>query len=208
MDRQFDEKYIDKELESIGIRIKKPTGIYLIGGCAMSLRQLKESTKDIDIVFRNKEDYEAFADALFGAQYYEPFTITSEYLHLEAMKMYENKDAFHLDLFVGQVLRKLVLSDSMIKRAEMYKKHGNMEVYLLSKEDVFLFKGFASEGRKRDLADMNVLYPGLDWVALKQELKIQKMPKRLMALFVSRLEEFSRTYKLDVPILRELKKKL
>ena len=101
-----------------------------------------------------------------------------------------------------------MLSGSMIKRAEIYKKHGNMEIYLLSKEDVFLFKGFASEGRKRDLADMNVLYPGLDWDALKQELKIQKMPKRLMALFVSRLEEFSRTYKLDVPILRELKRKL
>ena len=206
MDKQFDKEYIDAELEKIGIRIKKNVKIYLIGGCAMSFRGLKESTKDIDIVFKNMEEYKTFTEGLFGAQYHEPFVITSEYAHLEAMKMYENKDGFHLDLFVTHVLRKLKLSDSMIGRAEFYKKFGSMSVYLISKEDIFLFKGLASEGRKRDIADMKVIYRGLDWSVIKQELLSQQLSKDLIAWFISRLEEFREINKLDVPILKELKK--
>ena len=42
---QFDAPYIDMELGKIGTRIRKPISVYLIGGCAMSFRNLKESTK-------------------------------------------------------------------------------------------------------------------------------------------------------------------
>ena len=206
MDKQFDKEYIDAELEKIGIRIQRTVKIYLIGGCAMSFRGLKESTKDIDIVFKNMEEYKTFTEGLFGAQYHEPFVIKSEYAHLEAMKMYENKDGFHLDLFVGHVLRKLKLSDSMIVRAEFYKKYGNLSVYLISKEDIFLFKGLASEARKRDLADMKVMYPNLEWSVITKELSSQHLSMELISWFVSRLEEFRETNKLDVPILKELKK--
>ena len=54
MEKQFEEKYIDHELDEIGSRVKKPVNIYLIGGASMSFRHLKETTKDIDIVFKNK----------------------------------------------------------------------------------------------------------------------------------------------------------
>lgn len=204
---QFDAKYIDTELEKIGTRIKKPISIYLIGGCAMSFRKLKETTKDIDIVFKNKDDYGLFCDALFGAQYHEPYTIKSEHEKLEATKMFENKDGFHLDLFIKKVVGKLELSDSMVKRAEPFKSYGNLSVYLLSKADVFLFKGLASEGRKRDLPDMQVLYPNLNWKVIEDELASQTLSKELVGLFVRRLEEFRDTYRLDVPILSRLKKK-
>lgn len=205
---EFNAKYVDKELETIGIRIKKPIEIYLIGGVAMSFRGLKETTKDIDIVFKNNQDYDIFTDALFGAQYHEPIVMKSEYENLETMKMFENKDTFHLDLFIGHVLRKLDLSDSMMKRAELYKKYGNLSVYLIAKEDIFLFKGLASEGRTRDLDDMRTIYPNIDWKIIKQELKSQKKSKELTAWFVRRLEKFNRIHKLDVPILKELKKEL
>jgi hypothetical protein len=203
----FDAAYINQELEKIGVRIKRPMSIYLIGGCAMSFRNLKETTKDIDIVFRGKADYELFCDALFGAQYVEPFTVKSEHELLHATRMFENKDGFHLDLFVKQVVRKLVLSQSMIARAELFKRYGNLSVYLLSKEDIFLFKGLASEGRKRDLPDMQVLYPNLNWNVIEDELNSQSLAEDLRELFVRRLEAFSQTFKLDVPILSKLKKK-
>jgi len=205
---EFNAEYVDQELGNIGIRIKKKIDIYLIGGVAMSFRKLKETTKDIDIVFKNKEDYLIFKDALFGAQYHEPVIVKREYGHLDTMKMYENKDGFHLDIFVGHVLGKLDLSPSMMKRAELYKKYNNLTVYLISKEDIFLFKGLASEGRTRDLDDMRLLYPNLDWSAIKQELKSQKRSNELTSWFILRLEEFSKTYKLDVPILTELKRNL
>lgn len=206
MDKQFDAGYIDSELNKIGVRVKKSLDIYLIGGCAMSFRHLKEFTKDVDIVFKNEADYTIFCDALFGAEYHEPFPIKFEHANLKATKMYENKNEFHLDLFVKQIIGKLILSKSMIKRAELYKKYGNLAVYLISKEDIFLFKGLASEGRKRDLPDMQIIHSGLRWDIIENELTSQKLSTELKELFVRRLEEFSKLYKLDVPILKKLKK--
>ena len=205
--KQFDAAYIDKELGEIGARVRKPIKVYLIGGCAMSFRKLKESTKDIDIVFRNSADCAIFSDALFGAQYWLPFEVKDEHERLGTVKMYENRDGFHLDLFMKRVCRKMELSKGMAERAEPYKKYGKMEIYLVSKEDIFLFKSLASEGRKRDLADMQVLYPGLDWAAMKKELFSQRLSADLIGHVGRRLEEFRRVYDLDVPLLKELKKK-
>jgi hypothetical protein len=203
----FDAKYIDTELGNIGSRIKTPLKIYLIGGCAMSFRGLKESTKDVDIVFKSRADYEVFCSALFGAQYFEPLTIVAEYAHLEAIKMFENKDLFHLDLFVERVCSKMKLSSGVVARSEFYRSYGGMEVYLVAKEDIFLFKSLASEGRKRDLDDMRILYPNLDWKAMDQELKRQRFDPVLNSHIAARLEEFRAKHDLDVPLLSALKRK-
>ncbi len=204
---RFDAAYIDTELGNIGSRVKKPISIYLIGGCAMSFRGLKESTKDVDIVFKSKTEYEVFCGALFGAQYFEPLKIVAEYAHLEAIKMFENKDRFHLDLFVERVCEKMKLSSGVVARSEFYKSYGKMEVYLVAKEDIFLFKSLASEGRKRDLDDMRMLYPNLDWKAMEKELKSQRFGAALNSHISARLEEFRAKYDLDVPLLSSLKRK-
>lgn len=203
----FDAKYIDAELEKIGARVPKPITIYLIGGCAMSFRGLKESTKDVDIVFRDRRSFDAFCEALFGAQYSEPLPLISgEYAHLDAAKMLENKDGFHLDLFVRRVCRKMILSASIVKRAEFHGKYGKMGVFLVAKEDIFLFKSLASEGRKRDLDDMRVIYPNLDWRAMLAELRMQKFSKEDLKHILRRFEEFRRIYELDVPMLGAVKR--
>lgn len=203
----FDSAYIDRELGEIGKRVKKPVKIYLIGGCAMSFRKLKEATKDIDIVFAGRSDCATFCGALFGAQYSEQAKIMPEHEKLEAAAMYENKDGFHLDLFMRKVCGKMELSERMERRAEFYRKYGKMEVYLLAKEDIFLFKALSSEGRKRDLADMQVIYPNLDWKAVEGELRLQKLSADLMAHIVRRFGEFERIYHLEVPILKRLKRR-
>jgi len=203
---KFDATYIDKELDEIGKRVKHPAKIYLIGGCAMSFRKLKETTKDVDIVFKNRSDYNTFCDALFGAQYYTPFTIKQEHEYLETTRVCENKDGFHLDLFIKKVCGKMVISDDMVKRAELYKKYGDLSVYLLSREDIFLFKALASAARKRDLDDMKLIYPGLDWAAIQKELFSQQLSSELIEHLICRLEEFSTSFELEVPILKSLKR--
>ncbi len=204
--RSFDAGYIDAELSKIGVRLRKQARIFLIGGCAMSFRGLKESTKDVDIVFQSRKDYNAFCEALFGAQYFEPVAIHFEHELLEASRMFENKDGFHLDLFVNRVCRKLALSRGMASRAEFFKKVGLLEVFLVAPVDVFLFKSVASEGRTRDLSDMRVLYPLADWAVFKEELFSQEMSPDLVGLVVRRLEAFRLAYGLDVPVLKDLKK--
>jgi len=202
---KFDAEYIDAQLGIIGARVPKPVRIYLIGGCAMSFRKLKESTKDADIVFRSKEDYEAFNYALFGVQYFEPIKITNEYAHLEPMKMFENKDGFHLDLFVERVCGKMGLTRTIAERAEFYRSYGKMGVYLVSKEDIFLFKCLASEGRKRDLDDMKAIYANLDWKAMEKEIEMQRFGAVHISHMRARLEEFRSKYGLDVPLLAKLR---
>ncbi len=207
---QFDANYIQNELGEIGKRIRKPVKIYLIGGCALSFRGLKETTKDMDIVFRTDEEFEAFCDALFGAQYAPSIlgNIIDEYGKLQAKRMFENKDGFHLDLFVGSVMGKMRLTSGIEERSGLYGKYGSLEVFLVSKEDVFLFKSLASASRKRDLDDMRALYPNLDWKVMGSELKKQGLEAGLRELMVERLEEFGKKYELDVPLLKELKKKV
>lgn len=54
---RFDAEYIRSEFERIGTRIQTDVDAYLIGGGAMSLRNLKDTTKDIDLVVANDEQY-------------------------------------------------------------------------------------------------------------------------------------------------------
>ena len=204
MVNQFNAEYIDKEFGKIATRVKTEISIYLIGGCGMSFRGLKETTKDVDIVFEKHSDFEVFCGALFGAQYWEPSKVEQEYAQLHASKMFRNNDDFHLDLFVERVIKKLYLSKNMISRGELYKKYGNLSVYLLSKEDIFLFKGLASEGRERDLSDMRVIYPNLNWSVIKKELQTQKLSEELVEHFKRRLVKFREIYQLDVPILNKI----
>ena len=121
------------------------------------------------------------------------------------MKMCENTDGFHFDLFLKKVCGKLKLSSSMAGRAELYKEYNGLLVFLVSKGDIFLFKSLASEGRKRDLDDMKNLYPNLDWELILREIKSQKLNEDNVYSIIRRFEEFKRAYELDIPILMKLK---
>ncbi len=46
----FGREYIEDEFQRIGEGLSEPLTVYLIGGGAMSLHDLKGSTKDIDLV--------------------------------------------------------------------------------------------------------------------------------------------------------------
>ena len=59
----------------------------------------------------------------------------------------------------------------MIRRAEMYKQYGKLAVYLVSNEDIFLFKAMTS--RPGDLLDCDRL--------LKENLDYEKMCKEIEA---------------------------
>lgn len=54
---RFDRDYIEDELQRIGEYLQTPVDAYLIGGGAMSLRDLKDTTKDIDICRKIEIDY-------------------------------------------------------------------------------------------------------------------------------------------------------
>jgi hypothetical protein len=57
MRRRFDTEYIRSELRRIGNELDEPLPVFLIGGGAMAFRDLKETTKDIDLVAGTGADF-------------------------------------------------------------------------------------------------------------------------------------------------------
>ena len=53
----FGREYIENEFRRIGVGLSEPLTVFLIGGGAMSLRDLKGATKDIDLVVPDGDAY-------------------------------------------------------------------------------------------------------------------------------------------------------
>jgi DNA polymerase/3'-5' exonuclease PolX len=56
MRARFDSSYIRSELERIGQQLDDPLTVFLIGGGAMAFRDLKTTTKDIDLIVASGAD--------------------------------------------------------------------------------------------------------------------------------------------------------
>lgn len=202
---KFDKDYVQKELERIGSNLKEEVKIYLIGGCGMSFRGLKDATKDIDIVFEDANKLKSFADALEELGYKEVKELPEEYQKLGASAIMRNPDGFQTDLFYKQVCGGLVISGRMTERAEFFKDFINLKVYLVAPEDIFLFKGMTE--RDGDLEDMRVLAEkGLDWEVIKKECTFQEKRKIWEAFLVDRLEVLREKTGIKAPILKDLRK--
>ena len=160
----------------------EPLQVYLVGGGNLALRGLKSATKDIDIVVLNRKQFSLLQNLLeaplpklpiyvrqYSSQWNYDLGVSARYIH--------PLHGFNLDVFVKRVLGKLYLSESMVLRAEApgeFESHEFFEVYLISKEDIFLFKSVTSTERVRDVEDLIALVEtGLDYSTIIQELENQ-----------------------------------
>lgn len=168
----FGREYIESEFQRIAEGLSDPLTVYLIGGGAMSLRDLKAATKDIDLVVADGDAYGLLWDVLMELGYSEVHSLDAEYLVLGATSCVENGDGCRLDIFNQQVANKLVLTGGMRDRSEPFLTTGRLTVRLVSNEDIFLFKLIA--GRDDDIGDMNVLVQaGVDYDVVRDELEAQ-----------------------------------
>lgn len=172
MRRRFDTAYIRSELERIGAALATSIDVFLIGGGAMAFRELKDTTKDIDLVTGSRAEFEQFQETVRTLGYEDVQSPAQEYTELGAQAILENEDGCRIDLFNEQVVDKLRLSEGMRTRAEQYFTSGKLTVQLVSQEDIFLFKAVA--GRTDDVDDMFALaQTGLDFEIVKMELRQQ-----------------------------------
>jgi len=169
---RFDAEYIRSELERIGAHLETPLTGYLIGGGAMAFRDLKEATKDIDLVVTDGDALRELQTALLESGYEVVEEPGEEYDDLGAQRILENDDGCRVDVFNGQVVDKLVLSEGMRRRSEAHLEAAGLSVALVSAEDIFLFKAVA--GRTDDIDDMFALVQtGLDFGVIEDELQAQ-----------------------------------
>jgi hypothetical protein len=198
----FGREYIENEFQRIGNGLSEPLTVYLIGGGAMSLRDLKGATKDIDLVVADGDAYGQLWAVLMDLGYAEVQSLDPDYRALGATSCVENDDGCRLDIFNQQVANKLVLTDGMQERSEPFLDTDRLTVRLVSNEDIFLFKAIA--GRDDDIEDMNMLVQaGLDYDVVRDELEaqIERLGDDQFATFANEaLVELEERYGVTTPI--------
>jgi hypothetical protein len=128
---------------------------------------------------------------------------SAEYDALGAWVIMEDSKGMRFDLFDRQVCRALEISDSMHARARHYNHFGNLEVYLMSPEDILLFKGITE--READLDDMRILAERrIDWKAIQNECLSQKQSGRWAYRLGTKLLELRSKFGIDASIIRTL----
>lgn len=202
--KMFTEKELIKELSSIGRILKKKLQVYVIGGCSLIFRGCKLSTKDIDVVVLSPDNLKIFINTLKSTGYNEIIKMPEEYKKLGASAILRNNHGMQFDVFYKWVCKGLEVTDRMIKRAKFLRKFGNLEIYLVALEDIFLFKGMTE--RPGDLSDMAVIAgTGIDWDVVKEECILQEKRKIWEVFLVDRLLELKKVHGIHAPILKELK---
>lgn len=169
---RFRAEYIRDELGRIATRLQTDVEAYLIGGGAMSLRGLKDTTKDIDLVVTTEAEYEHLLGALDVMGYKELTDLGEAYRQLGARHCVQNEDGCQLDLFNRQIANKLVFSHGMEERSETFLQETPLRVGLVSLEDIFLFKCVGM--RPDDVDDMATLVQtGLEFETIIAEIEAQ-----------------------------------
>jgi hypothetical protein len=172
----------------------------------MAFRDLKNTTKDIDLVVASGADLGQLQATLLQCGYEIVRAPDEEYEALGAQRILENDDGCRIDLFNRQIIDKLVLSDGIRQRSHPHLTPGNLTVALVSPEDIFLFKAVA--GRVDDIEDMfSLLQTGLDFDVVEAELatQIELLEQELFVTYVNEAltnltEQHNVTTPLDDPV--------
>lgn len=181
---------IEFALSAVGAHCAKPVKAYLIGGCAMSFRSLKPSTKDADLLFEDELSEKRFFEASLESGFKELFP-GSKYLPLTAKDIvFSKKTGLQLDLFAKTVMAGLSLSPSMAKRAESSFRKGKFELLLAAKEDIYLFKAITDRPFPRDYEDLLTLQQsGLDWDVVIAEYETQVRGRKIEKNLKAKMEK-------------------
>ena len=197
----FDSTYIEKELQKINNNLSKQIHLYIFGGGAMSFFNLKTATKDIDVLLSSESDASVLMNALYKTGYKNIETKDEIYIQMKTREIIENKDGFRWDIFVNKVCGGLSFSKEMQERAKSFKNYINVKTYLISPEDIFIFKAVTS--RPRDREDMLSLFShGLDVNIIKNEIQKQTQldeDKAWLSYFFVGLDELVSEYNIIFP---------
>jgi len=163
----FNKQELESLLENVGAKIETPIKIYMIGGCALSFKGLKETTKDIDIIVTSQADFNIF-DKSMKENGFQSMSERESDFYLTALAVYKKEES-RIDVFLKQVGKMLFLTKSMTSRAEKYRKYEKLDVYLISNEDIFLFKTMTS--REGDIYDCDRIMRGkVDYTVIYNEI--------------------------------------
>jgi hypothetical protein len=196
----IDIKQQEEMLIAIGKILSKKIIVYAIGGTAMMLRGIKNSTLDVDIVFNKKSDREEFMQALrkLGAKESD---VTLVYgLRTNSPFMLEFKNC-RFDMFMNKIITS-TFSDAMKQRANQTHEFGNLIIKVANPIDILILKSVTS--RIKDLDDMASIVnkSQVDWNVVIEESSNQVNLGNETAIMGlgEKLEKLANQKSIEIPI--------
>lgn len=189
-------------LAELGETLDERVDAYLLGGANLILRDLKDTTKDIDVVLRSPEEVRVLVAGLQDVGYVERSELEAAYEQLAPHIVLEKEGFPQWDIFVDRVAHALQLTEKMGERSDTGGTYGNLHLHLLSLTDIFLFK--AVSDREGDLEDAALIarQGGVDWQQVLAELQRQEADADQYFSFavLDTLDLLVDQYGIDVPI--------
>src|SRR3989344_1724715 len=112
----------------IGNSLNKKIECFVIGGSAMMFYGAKAETKDVDLVFMNKDDMDDVVKALYDIGFNEKESIIKIFRRYEAAKnkpVMMIKDDIRFDLFLKEIIT-LKMSKTIIDRVKETHEFNNL----------------------------------------------------------------------------------
>lgn len=201
----YSEDYLKRELDNISSSFREEVTGYLIGGLAMIYHGAKNATKDIDIVFENESEAMTFKENLLRNGFETVNIVSSEYEKMKTFSIVEKEGTFRFDIFIRCVCDSLILSEGMMKRATRVSLSGPFNLFVISLEDIFLFKSITN--RRDDLRDMSIIASaGLDWEIIDSELRGQPDQWRWYTIFFQNMLALEEEYSILSPLKSRFRK--
>ena len=194
--------------KAIGDQLNERTECLLIGGSAMMYYGVKETTKDIDLVFLEEEQRKSVINILLNLGY-KTREIKTLYKRKENIPiLMEFKDS-RLDIFLKKVIS-FNITSQVIERIKKVYEYNKFIIKIVSQEDIILMKCATEMAGDRIDAKELINNYNIDWnVIINESLNQTKFKELLYPLSLyDFLKELKEDLKADIPneILNKIEK--
>ena len=197
--------------EIIGKELNEETECFAVGGTAMMFYDLKDSTKDVDLVFTDRKSLNEVKFALDKSGFKEKTNVKifRNYEVAETMPIMMEGKKTRFDLFYREIIC-FKLSETIIYRVKEVHEFGNLIVKIVSLEDIVLLKSATERKKDRDDASEIIRKANIKWdIIIKEAFHQTELNKPLFVVFLyDFLLELKEDFKAEIPdnILKELLK--
>lgn len=194
----------DKQLEIfklIGKTLEREVECYAIGGTAMLFLGLKDSTKDVDLVFETEKNRNIMKKALDEIGFKEKNEIEI-YRHKEVIKeppLLLRRDDFRFDLFLRDIIS-FKLSPGIKERVRERHEFDKFKLFVVSPEDILLLK--SATDRKGDRVDAKKIIEtfNIKWDVVIKECEWQtEKGRKIFSIFLYDFLEELKEMETEIP---------
>lgn len=188
----------------VGTILKKRVECYVIGGSAMLYFNIKDATKDIDLVFLNNNDRNEIINVLKKIGFKEKsiklvYSKRLSYFNQDTKPIILQRQDTRLDLFNKNIIC-FELTKNIIERIKAVYEYSNLIIKVISPEDIILLKCATERAGDRLDAFEIIKRFKINWNVMMDEALYQTKDKEIFSVFLyDFLLELKEDLKADIP---------